>query len=317
MKEILLISPRGFCAGVERAVEILNTALKLSDGEPIYVNHEIVHNKHVVESFTNRGVIFVDNINEVPEGKTIVFSAHGVSPKAYDDAKNRNLDVIDATCPLVTKVHLEARRYAKEKYTIALIGHKNHVEAIGTFGEAPEQTIIIESIDDIQQLESRDTSKIAYLTQTTLSIMDTEQIILALKEKYPHIESPPSSDICYATTNRQTAVKTAAEAADLMIVVGSKNSSNSNRLKELSESLGTQSVLIDSAEFFDDNLITAGVSKIAVTAGASAPEKLVQDLVSYLSAKHGFDAVTEINTTTEDVVFKLPKKLREAAAQKN
>ena len=313
-REILLIAPRGFCAGVERAVEILEKALELNDGKPLYVNHEIVHNNFVVGQFKEKGVIFVDQISEVPENSTIVFSAHGVSPKVWKEARERNLEVIDATCPLVTKVHLEAKRYAKENYTIALIGHKNHVEAKGTFGEAPEQTVIIEDLNDIDLLKDKNTERVAYLTQTTLSIMDTKEIINELERRYPHIESPASSDICYATTNRQQAVQKVASSVDLMIVIGSNNSSNSNRLKELGEALGTKAVLTDNADTFDKSFISNNVQKIGITAGASAPDQLVQDMVTMLKTEFSFSKLTEVQTTEENVVFKLPKKLREAAS---
>jgi 4-hydroxy-3-methylbut-2-en-1-yl diphosphate reductase len=313
-KEILLIAPRGFCAGVERAVEILDKALELNDGKPLYVNHEIVHNNYVVGQFKEKGVIFVDEISEVPENSTIVFSAHGVSPKVWEEAKSRDLEVIDATCPLVTKVHLEAKRYAKENYTIALIGHKNHVEAKGTFGEAPQQTVIIESIKDIDNLREKNTERLAYLTQTTLSLMDTKEIIIELKKQFPHIESPPSSDICYATTNRQQAVQKVASSVDLMIVIGSHNSSNSNRLKELGEALGTKACLTDNAESFDKNLINENTKKVGITAGASAPDELIQEMITMLKEDFGFNKLTEVQTTEENVVFKLPKKLREKAA---
>ena len=304
-KEILLAAPRGFCAGVDRAIEVVEKALALY-GKPLYVKHEIVHNKHVVGELRDKGVSFVEEISDVPEDQTVIFSAHGVDPRVVADAKAKSLNIIDATCPLVTKVHLEARRYAKEEYEIILIGHKNHVEAIGTLGEAPEKITIIENEEDIKNLDIKG-DKIAYLTQTTLSVSDTKGLIEILKVKYPHIEGPSKSDICYATTNRQEAVTAIAPNAEVMLVVGSVNSSNSTRLKELAETFGVKSYLIDSSDDIDSTWLKS-VTKIGLTSGASAPEKLVQDVISFLQTK-GFEKVTEVNIKDEDVTFKLPKKL--------
>ena len=304
-KEILLAAPRGFCAGVDRAIEVVEKALALY-GKPLYVKHEIVHNKHVVGELRDKGVSFVEEISDVPEDQTVIFSAHGVGPRVVADAKAKSLNIIDATCPLVTKVHLEARRYAKEEYEIVLIGHKNHVEAIGTLGEAPKKITIIENEEDVKNLDIK-SDKIAYLTQTTLSVSDTKGLIEILKVKYPHIEGPSKSDICYATTNRQEAVTAIAPNAEVMLVVGSVNSSNSTRLKELAETFGVKSYLIDSSGDIDSTWLES-VTKIGLTSGASAPEKLVQDVISFLQIK-GFDKVTEVNIKDEDVTFKLPKKL--------
>lgn len=308
-KEIFIAFPRGFCAGVERAIEVVEKAIEMYS-TPLYVHHEIVHNRHVVEDFKKRGVIFVEDLEQVPEGETVIFSAHGVSPEVWEKAHKRKLKVIDATCPLVTKVHNEARRYAKNGYKIILIGHKNHVEAIGTKGEAPEQIYIVENLEEIDQLSFSPQEKLAYLTQTTLSVQDTQQMIEKLKEKYPQIEGPNSSDICYATTNRQEAVAYIAQQVQLVLVIGSQNSSNSNRLREVSEKLGTRAYLIDGPKDLKPEWFPEEVYRVGLTAGASAPEILVQEVIACLKSKFGFTRVEEIRLKEENVVFQLPKILR-------
>ena len=305
-KKIYLVSPRGFCAGVERAIEIVEKVLELYP-PPIYVKHEIVHNQYVVESLKKRGVVFVEKVEEIPEGAVAIFSAHGSPPQDYQKARERNLLLIDATCPLVTKVHLEARRYAKRGYHILLIGHKNHVEVVGTYHEAPSQTTIVESIEDVEKLSFPPNTPLAYITQTTLSVEDTREIIDALKEKFPHIEGPKKEDICYATTNRQMAVKEIAKEVDLFLVIGSKNSSNSNRLREIAEKY-TQAYLIDSYKEISP-LWLEGISSVAITAGASAPEVLVQETVEFLK-EQGFQKVEEVILKKETVEFPLPSILR-------
>ncbi len=309
MKEILLASPRGFCAGVNRAVDIVETALKIYTA-PLYVKHEIVHNKYVVKKLEKKGVIFVENINDIPRGNTVVFSAHGVPPISWEEAKKRNLEVIDATCPLVTKVHLELKRYAREGYHILLIGHIDHVETIGTFGEAPDKTTIIESIEDVENLFFSDGIKLAYLTQTTLSLLDTQKIIDLIEEKFPWIESPHKSDICYATTNRQNAVQKIANRVSLFLVIGSQNSSNSNRLRELAEKMKVNSYLIENAKTINKAWFDESVQKIGLTSGASVPAILVEESINRLKNEFGFSKVTEINVVYEDVVFQMPKKLK-------
>ncbi|RME92074.1 MAG: 4-hydroxy-3-methylbut-2-enyl diphosphate reductase [Candidatus Hydrogenedentota bacterium] len=310
-RTVLLASPRGFCAGVDRAIEIVETALKVY-GTPLYVKHEIVHNKHVVQNFIEKGVIFVEEISAIPNHSTVIFSAHGVSPQVWQEAKERHLNIIDATCPLVTKVHLEAKRYAKEGKHILLIGHKNHVETQGTYGEAPDKITIIETVEDVKRLHFPEDMPLAYLTQTTLSVEDTKEIIDALKEKYPHIEGPKKNDICYATTNRQLAVHEISERADLVLVLGSANSSNSNRLKELASKKGIPAYLIDSAKEIQSEWITDSVQVIGVTAGASAPESLVQEVLDELANRYHATEIKEEITVTEDVSFQMPKNLREA-----
>ena len=308
-KEIILASPRGFCAGVNRAIDIVEATLKLYP-PPIYVKHEIVHNKYVVQQLEAKGVYFIENIAEVPLNSVLIFSAHGVSPIAWAEAKARNLEVLDATCPLVTKVHLEAKRYAKEEYQILLIGHSNHVEVIGTFGEAPNRTTVVESVSDIAKLNFTPDIKLAYLTQTTLSVLDTKDIIKALEEKFPWIESPSKSDICYATTNRQNAVQEIAKDAQLILVIGSQNSSNSNRLRELSEQLGVISYLIEDANSIQKEWFTDNIKKVGLTSGASVPEKLIQEVIYYLKHNFNFSVITEKQTVIEDVVFQMPQKLK-------
>jgi 4-hydroxy-3-methylbut-2-en-1-yl diphosphate reductase len=308
MKEILIAAPRGFCAGVDRAISIVEKALEVY-GTPLYVHHEIVHNRHVVEELRKKGVVFVEDLGEIPENNTVIFSAHGVSPAVVEKARSKNLKILDATCPLVTKVHIEARRYAREGYLIVLIGHKDHIEAKGTHGEAPDQITIVETLADIDALELKANTKLAYLTQTTLSVRDTRALIERLRERYPQIEGPSSSDICYATTNRQEAVSAIAPQADVVFVIGSRNSSNSNRLKELAESEGSKAYLIDSAADITADHLSGNVSRVGLTAGASAPEILVKEVSLRLREKFGFDTVRELRLKEEDVTFKLPKEL--------
>ncbi len=305
---IILAAPRGFCAGVNMAIESLDLALK-AFGSPVYVYHEIVHNKYVVETFKGKGAIFVNSLDEVPVGATLLFSAHGVSPEIRRIARERQLYAIDATCPLVTKVHLEAVRYAKEGYRIILIGHEGHDEVIGTMGEAPDAMVLVDSPAAVDRLSFPAGTKLAYLTQTTLSVDDANRIIRRLKERFPHIESPPKEDICYATQNRQEAVHQLAELADVVLVLGSQNSSNSQRLKELAIERGVRAYLIDG-----QSDIQAGwferEDTVVVTAGASAPESVVQEVVAYLQSKFGATIETSI-IRTEDVHFPLPRELRQ------
>ncbi|MGV3606220.1 MAG: 4-hydroxy-3-methylbut-2-enyl diphosphate reductase [Planctomycetaceae bacterium] len=305
--KILLAAPRGFCAGVNMAIESLDLALK-AFGTPVYVYHEIVHNQYVVETFRSKGAVFVDTLEEVPEGSTLLFSAHGVSPAIRDLARSRKLYAIDATCPLVTKVHLEAVRYAKEGYTILLIGHDGHDEVIGTMGEAPEAMVLVESVEDADKLSFSPETKLAYLTQTTLSVDDATRIINRLRERFPQIANPPKEDICYATQNRQEAVKLLAAEADLVLVLGSQNSSNSQRLKELAQENGIPSYLIDGSQDISDKWFT-GVETVLITAGASAPESVVQGCIQYLKDHFGA-TVEERAIRQEDVHFMLPRELR-------
>lgn len=307
---ILLANPRGFCAGVNMAIDCVNQVLELK-GPPIYVFHEIVHNKHVVEDFERRGVTFVDDIDEVPPGGVVIYSAHGISPAVRNQSKDRNLVEIDATCPLVTKVHLEVLRFAKEGYKIIFVGHRNHDEAIGTMGEAPDAMVIVESVEEVEQLPFTDDDKLAYVTQTTLSIHDAVKIIDALKRKYPSIKQPPKEDICYATTNRQNVVTALAPEVDLVLVIGSKNSSNSRRLVETAENHGVNGYLIDQASEIDPKWLD-GKKSILVTAGASAPEHLVQGLLDRLQQDFGGKIETR-TLTEEDVSFAPPKSLRSLA----
>jgi 4-hydroxy-3-methylbut-2-enyl diphosphate reductase len=309
--KVLLASPRGFCAGVNMAIDSLELALG-AFGPPIHVYHEIVHNKHVVTHFSDRGVVFVDHLEEVPEGSTLLFSAHGVSPEVRRVARERRLRAIDATCPLVTKVHLEAIRYADEGYTILLIGHEGHDEVVGTMGEAPEAILLVESPDDVAALEVADERKLAYLTQTTLSVDDANRIIERLKQRFPHIASPPKDDICYATQNRQEAVSLLAADADVTLVLGSQNSSNSQRLAELSRERGVTAYLIDGVADIDPAWFD-GVATVLVTAGASAPEVVVDECLDWLRDRFG--ATVELHTVREESVsFPLPKELRVISA---
>ncbi|MCA9229414.1 MAG: 4-hydroxy-3-methylbut-2-enyl diphosphate reductase [Planctomycetales bacterium] len=304
---VLLASPRGFCAGVNMAIEALELALQTLP-TPIYVYHEIVHNQYVVRDFCNRGVIFVENLGEVPEGSTLLFSAHGVSPEIRALASERKLLAIDATCPLVTKVHLEAIKYASLGYTIFLIGHEGHDEVIGTMGEAPEAILLVESPADVDDLKVADESQVAYLTQTTLSVDDANRIIERLKKRFPHIESPPKDDICYATQNRQEAVSVLAEEAELTLVLGSQNSSNSQRLAELARERGVPAYLIDGAQDIDPAWL-AGVNCVLVTAGASAPQVVVDEVLELLSSSYGA-TIEHRSLREENVSFPLPRELR-------
>ena len=308
--KILLASPRGFCAGVNMAIETLETAIRLH-GTPIYVFHEIVHNKHVVERFTREGAVFVDTVEEVPEGAVLLFSAHGVAPEVRRVAAARRLRAIDATCPLVTKVHLEAIKYAKQGYRIMLIGHEGHDEVIGTIGQAPEAFTLVESPEDVATLPFGPDDKLAYLTQTTLSVDDASRIIRLLKERFPQIVGPPKDDICYATQNRQEAVRLLSDDATMVIVLGSQNSSNSQRLAELARERGITAHLIDGASEIDPTWFR-GDETVVITAGASAPESVVQDCLSWLRQRFNAD-VEERTSRDEDVYFPLPKELRAAA----
>ena len=308
--KILLASPRGFCAGVNMAIETLETAIRLH-GTPIYVFHEIVHNKHVVERFTREGAVFVDTVEEVPEGAVLLFSAHGVAPEVRRVAAARRLRAIDATCPLVTKVHLEAIRYAKQGYRIMLIGHEGHDEVIGTIGQAPEAFTLVESPEDVATLPFGPDDKLAYLTQTTLSVDDASRIIRLLKERFPQIVGPPKDDICYATQNRQEAVRLLSDDATMVIVLGSQNSSNSQRLAELARERGIAAHLIDGVSEIDPAWFR-GDETVVITAGASAPESVVQDCLSWLRQRFNAD-VEERTIRDEDVYFPLPKELRAAA----
>jgi 4-hydroxy-3-methylbut-2-en-1-yl diphosphate reductase len=311
-KTLLLLKPRGFCAGVVRAIDIVRIALE-AFGPPIYVRKEIVHNRFVVEELQAKGAVFVDSVDEVPNGERVIYSAHGVSPEVRQASQARNLRVIDATCPLVTKVHVEAVKFAKEGYSLILIGHRDHDEVIGTLGEAPLATQVVGSPEQVESLNVSDPNRVAYLTQTTLSLDETKDIIAALRKKFPHIQGPAAQDICYATENRQVAVKQVASEADLLLVVGSDNSSNSNRLVEVARNLGTRSHLIDSYLNIQPEWLE-GVTTLALTAGASAPECLVEEVLNYLGTK-GFDQVKEVEVMPENVRFGLPPEIVEAIAQ--
>ena len=308
-KKVLLASPRGYCAGVDRAVETVEKALE-KYGAPVYVRKEIVHNKYVVETLQDRGVIFVDETDEVPEGSHLVFSAHGVSPAVRESAKERSLHTLDASCPLVTKVHNEAKRFARDGYHILLVGHEGHEEVEGTAGEAPDITHLVDGVDGVDRLpDFPEGQKLVWLSQTTLSVDETMEIVNKLHERYPNLENPPSDDICYATQNRQAAVKKIAPQSDLVIVVGSQNSSNSKRLVEVALEAGAQeSHLVDYAHQVDDAWFE-GVNTVGVTSGASVPDILVRELLDYLGEK-GYGDVKEITTTVETITFSLPRELR-------
>jgi 4-hydroxy-3-methylbut-2-enyl diphosphate reductase len=310
-EKIYLAAPRGYCAGVDRAVQTVEHALDLY-GAPVYVRKEIVHNKHVVEELAARGAIFVDQETEVPEGETVVFSAHGVAPSVHANAAKRELRTIDATCPLVTKVHVEARKFAEQGYTIILIGHDGHEEVEGTMGEAPDRIVLIESEEDVERLEVEDPDRVAFISQTTLSVDETQDIIEKLKQKFPNITGPRTDDICYATTNRQLAVKQMAGQCDLVLVIGSRNSSNSNRLVEVARFHGADSHLIDNETQVEEQWLE-GVRVLGITSGASAPENLVQRLVEFFRAR-GVTDVSEFHVVQEDVRFMLPKHIRTALA---
>lgn len=309
-KRILLLKPRGFCAGVVRAIDVVRIALDLY-GPPVYVRKEIVHNKHVVDELRNAGAIFVEELDEVPEGARAIFSAHGVAPAVRQQAVVRRLEVIDATCPLVTKVHLEAVRFAREGYSIVLIGHKDHDEVIGTLGEVPGRSFLVTTVADVDRLQLPDAARVRYLTQTTLSLDETSAIVLRLRQRFPLIQGPPAQDICYATQNRQMAVKAVAEQCDLLLVVGSQNSSNSKRLVEVAANSGVRAFLVNDYRAVHSDWLE-GVKSIALTAGASAPEHLVQELVAFLRQR-GFQRLEEVELVEEDVRFSLPPELNRAA----
>jgi 4-hydroxy-3-methylbut-2-enyl diphosphate reductase len=308
---IVLAAPRGFCAGVAYAIEVVELVLKIH-GAPIYVRHAIVHNEWVVRSFEEQGVVFVEDVNLIPEGAVVVFSAHGISPQVRTDAKARNLTVIDATCPLVTKVHNEARRYAEKGYFMVYIGHEGHVEAEGTMGEAPDRMVLVETPEDVVKLELPPHDRLAVVTQTTLSVDEVQATIAALRQKFPHMEMPKKEDICYATTNRQSAVKELAARCDVVLVVGSTTSSNSNRLREVAESFGARSYLImEPTDVSADWLVSAGA--VGVTSGASTPERLVEDVIGHLLSLNPKAKIEVLETVREDVEFKPPRDLIQLA----
>jgi 4-hydroxy-3-methylbut-2-en-1-yl diphosphate reductase len=304
-KKLILANPRGFCAGVVRAVDVVNRALEIYS-RPLFVRKEIVHNSHVVEELRAKGAVFVDSLDEVPPGKTVVFSAHGVSPQVWEKARAKNLKVIDATCPLVTKVHVEAVRYARDDYTIILVGHPGHDEVIGTMGEAPERMLLVSSVDDVARVKVPDPGKVAYLTQTTLSLEDTRAIVQALRARFPAIQGPPSDDICYATQNRQMAVRELAQQCRLILVVGSANSSNSNRLVEEANKSGARAYLIEDAQAIKEEWLE-DLTSVGVTSGASAPEILVNQVIDFFKDR-GF-TIEDLLTREERVTFQLPPEL--------
>jgi 4-hydroxy-3-methylbut-2-en-1-yl diphosphate reductase len=310
-EKLLLAAPRGYCAGVDRAVQTVERALELY-GAPVYVRKEIVHNKHVVEQLRARGAVFVESETEVPEGATVVFSAHGVAPSVHANAAQRQLYTIDATCPLVTKVHVEAKKFAAEGYTIVLVGHAGHEEVEGTMGEAPDNIVLIENERDVDELEVEDPSKVAYISQTTLSVDETRAVINRLRERFPEIIGPRTDDICYATTNRQAAVKQLARKCDLVLVIGSRNSSNSNRLVEVAREHGADSHLIDNETEVREEWLD-GKNVVGITSGASAPDELVQRLVRFFEDR-GTNDVQVLEVVQEDVRFMLPKTIRQAMA---
>jgi len=310
-EKLLLAAPRGYCAGVDRAVQTVERALELH-GAPVYVRKEIVHNKHVVEQLRARGAIFVDQETEVPPDATVVFSAHGVSPRVHANAAERSLRTIDATCPLVTKVHVEAKKFASEGYTIVLIGHAGHEEVEGTMGEAPEHIVLVETEEDVARLDIADPERVAFISQTTLSVDETRTIIARLRERFPGIVGPRTDDICYATTNRQAAVKQLAQQCDLVLVIGSRNSSNSQRLVDVTRESGTESHLIDNEGQVREEWLV-GKRVVGITSGASAPEELVQRLVDFFR-RRGTREVAELQVVQEDVRFMLPKVIRQALA---
>ena len=309
VKRLVLASPRGYCAGVERAVDILERALELH-GPPVYVRKQIVHNAHVVREFEERGAVFVDDEGDVPPGATVVFSAHGVAPSVYANAGSRRLETIDATCPLVSKVHAEARHYAARGFAVILIGHAGHEEVEGTMGEAPGSIVLVETVEDAERVSPPQTERLAYVTQTTLSVDDTREIVETLRRRFPGIQAPKKEDICYATTNRQRAVKRLLRRVDLLLVIGSRNSSNSNRLVEVARAGGVEAYLIDDERGIDEAWLE-GVETVGLTSGASAPETLVGRVVSWFRDR-GVTDVSDHRSVYEDVVFKLPVELRRA-----
>ncbi|HEX8100514.1 MAG TPA: 4-hydroxy-3-methylbut-2-enyl diphosphate reductase [Actinomycetota bacterium] len=309
-RRVLLASPRGYCAGVERAVDTVERALRIY-GPPVYVRKQIVHNIHVVRDLEDKGAVFVEDESEVPEGSVVILSAHGVAPDVYENARGRRLSVIDATCPLVTKVHLEARRFAKDGYTIFLIGHEGHEEVIGTSGEAPANIVLVGSAEEARTVQASDPNRVAYLSQTTLAVDETNEVIDALRERFPALEGPPRDDICYATQNRQEAVKDLAQRSDVILVIGSDNSSNSKRLVEVARSLGTAAYLIDDETEIDPAWLE-GTETVGVTSGASAPDWLVTRVVNYLS-NLGASELEELHTVDEHMWFSLPAPVRDLA----
>jgi 4-hydroxy-3-methylbut-2-enyl diphosphate reductase len=311
VRKVLLASPRGYCAGVERAVETVEKALDLY-GPPVYVRKQIVHNLHVVRDLEERGAVFVDEETEVPQGATVVFSAHGVAPSVHANAAARELNTIDATCPLVTKVHVQARRYAASGYTVLLIGHEGHEEVVGTMGEAPDAIVLVESVADAEQLSFPAGTRLAYVTQTTLSVDETGEIITALRRRFPDIHAPKKEDICYATSNRQWAVKEMLSEIQLLLVIGSRNSSNSNRLVEVARANGVASYLIDDETEIDEAWVES-VDVVGVTSGASAPEKLVDRVCDWFRAR-GTEEIEAYRLVNEDVEFRLPVELRRELA---
>ena len=308
VEKVLLASPRGYCAGVERAVETVERALELY-GAPVYVRKQIVHNAHVVRDLEKRGAVFVDDEADVPQGETMVLSAHGVAPSVHTTAEARGLRTIDATCPLVTKVHVQARRYAADGYTVVLIGHAGHEEVVGTMGEIPGSIVLVESRDHVADLEFPPGTKLAYVTQTTLSVDETGDVIAALRERFPEIRAPQREDICYATSNRQWAVKELLSQIDLLLVIGSRNSSNSNRLVETARAGGVASYLIDDESEIDEAWFADDVSVVGITSGASAPEKLVAGVCEWFTAR-GVEEIQEYRFLEEDIEFRLPLELR-------
>jgi 4-hydroxy-3-methylbut-2-enyl diphosphate reductase len=309
VKRVLLASPRGYCAGVERAVETVEQALGLY-GAPVYVRKQIVHNAHVVRDLERRGAVFVDDEGDVPEGATLVLSAHGVAPAVHERAAARRLNTIDATCPLVTKVHVQARRYAAEGYTVVLVGHAGHEEVVGTMGEAPQSIVLVQSVEDAEALEAAPGQRLAYITQTTLSVDETTEIIGVLRRRFPDIRGPQKEDICYATSNRQWAVKELLPEVGLLLVIGSRNSSNSNRLVEVARASGVASHLIDDETEIDERWLD-GVEAVGLTSGASAPEHLVERVCDWFRAR-GVAEISQFSSVYEDVVFRLPVELRRA-----
>jgi 4-hydroxy-3-methylbut-2-en-1-yl diphosphate reductase len=310
VKRLLLASPRGYCAGVERAVEIVERALELH-GPPVYVRKQIVHNVHVVRDFESRGAVFVENEEDVPEGALLVLSAHGVAPRVYANAAARRLDTIDATCPLVSKVHAEARLFAGRGYTVFLVGHAGHEEVVGTMGEAPDSIVLVETASDAERVRPPQTERLAFITQTTLSVDDTSEIVSILRRRFPGVEAPEKDDICYATTNRQRAVKRLLGRIDLLLVVGSRNSSNSNRLVEAAQARGVEAHLIDDETEIEEAWLE-GVETVGLTSGASAPEPLVRRVVGWFHER-GVAHVEELEAPTENVVFRLPREIRGVA----
>jgi 4-hydroxy-3-methylbut-2-enyl diphosphate reductase len=311
VRKVLLASPRGYCAGVERAVETVERALELY-GPPVYVRKQIVHNLHVVRDLEARGAVFVDEETEVPEGETVVFSAHGVAPSVHANAATRKLNTIDATCPLVTKVHVQARRYAADGFTVLLIGHAGHEEVVGTMGEAPDSIVLVESVADVGALEFAPGARLAYVTQTTLSVDETAEIITALRRRFPEIHAPKKEDICYATSNRQWAVKEMLAEIDLLLVIGSRNSSNSNRLVEVAHANGVPSHLIDDESEIDESWLD-GIDVVGITSGASAPERLVERLCAWFRTR-GVTEIEPYRLVDEDVEVRLPVELRRELA---